>query len=112
MLMPTGVNNRSGLKVLKMLAYVGLLKRVARPDGGAWERPTPGVVNRPPRVCRKTSNGVTGGLVVKLLPPPSQLISRRPVGSVGALPLFGSPRAARNASTVVCIEMWVWSSVL
>ena len=63
MLLPTGVNNRDGLKVLKILAYVGLLKSSARPDGAAWERPAPGVVNCPPRVFRKVTNGVTGGVV-------------------------------------------------
>ena len=37
--------------------------------------------------------------------PPSQLISRRPlVSGPGLLPLLGSPRAARKASTVLWIE--------
>jgi hypothetical protein len=84
MLLPTGVNNRDGLKVLKMLAYVGLLKSSARPDGAAWERPAPGVVNCPPRVFRNVTNGVTGGVVAIIEGlPPSQLISRRPVVAVG-----------------------------
>ena len=38
--------------------------------------------------------------VVWLLPPPSQLISRRPLSRDPSLPLLGSPRAARNASTM------------
>src|SRR5262249_2011341 len=42
-LLPTGVNNRDGLKVLKVLPYVGLLKSTSRPpwgppDAGACER--------------------------------------------------------------------------
>ena len=58
------------------------------PDGGAWESPCPGVVNRAPRVFRNTLNGVTGAVVVSLFPPPSQLISRRPVANdVATLPL-------------------------
>src|SRR5439155_18595464 len=106
MLLPTGVNNRDGLKVLKILAYVGLPNSTAKPpwgppDGGACERPNPGVVNWLPRVFRNTLNGVTGAVVSRTFGlPPSQLISRRPlVSGPGLLPLLGFPSAARNAST-------------
>jgi hypothetical protein len=50
-------------------------------------------------------NGVTELVVTVVLPPPSQLISRRPPASgPGVLPLFGLPRAALKTSTVVWIE--------
>jgi hypothetical protein len=87
--------------VLKMVPYVGLSKRTARPpwappDAGACERPVPGVVNWLPRVFKNTLNGVTGAVVVVSVPPaPSQLISRRPLGSGPGLLPFGAPRAAR-----------------
>src|SRR5262245_43623963 len=57
-----------------------------------------------PRVLKKTVNGVPPGADV-VAPPPSQLISRRPlVKGPAALPLLGLPTAARNASTVVWME--------
>src|SRR5437667_1443843 len=98
-----------------MAPYVGLLNRPARPPGGnrtgsavggACTNPVPsGVVKSAPRVTRKPSNGFPATAVVWLLPPPSQLISRRPLGSgPRALPLFGAPSAARYASTELCIE--------
>ncbi len=53
----------------------------------------------------ETVNGVGAGLVVELLPPPSQLISRHPlVRGPAALPLLGDPMALRKASTTGLIE--------
>src|SRR4030095_3841071 len=111
MLLPTGVNNRDGLKARKMLPQGGLSKNARKtpcgpPDGGACDRPSPGVVNWLPRVFRNTLNGVTGAVVSRMFGlPPSQLISRRPLWSgPGLLPLLGSPTAARNASTVLRME--------
>ncbi len=53
------------------------------------------------RVLKNTVKGVGPGEDV-VAPPPSQLISRRPlVKGPAALPLLGSPTAPRNASTVV-----------
>src|SRR5215475_9597568 len=50
-----------------------------------------------------TVNGVAPGEPFGL-PPPSQLISRRPDGSgTGLTPLFGSPTAARKLSTAACV---------
>src|SRR6478736_5408163 len=109
-LLSTGLNKRNGLNALKIVPYVGLLKSPASPPsgppaGGACVRPVPGVVNSAPRVLRNTSKGVTGADVVSFAPPPSQLISRRPLPSgPGALPLLGSPSVARNASTVLWID--------
>ena len=65
-----------------------IVEEPARPlgpaRGGACERPVPGVVNWPPRVFRNTLNGVTGVVVPRWrCPPPSQLISRRPLLSSG-----------------------------
>src|SRR5438876_7093947 len=109
------------MKVRQMVRWVGLSKRTAwpprrPPGGGACERPVPGVKNWPPRVFRNTLNGVTGTSVLTFAPPPSQLISRRPLASgPGALPLLGFPRAARKASTVLGIEAAVgpaaWNTV-
>src|SRR5262249_24339331 len=90
--------------------YFSLSNRPTRPfcgppDGGACVRPVPGVVNWAPRVFRKTMNGFCGGRgAVVSAPPPSQLISRRPLVCGPALPLLGSPKAERNASTVDWIE--------
>jgi hypothetical protein len=57
-----------------------------------------------PRVLKNTVNGVAPGADV-VAPPPSQLISRRPlVKGPAALALLGLPKAARNASTVGWIE--------
>ena len=72
MLLPTGVNNRDGLKVLKMRAVGGIVEEHSKPpwgppDGGACERPVPGVVNWLPRVFRNTLNGVTGAVVSRTL---------------------------------------------
>ena len=55
----------------------------------------------PPRVL---VNAVSGEVLeaAVVAPPPSQLISRRPVANGPALfPLFGSPKAVRNESTVL-----------
>src|SRR4029450_3826916 len=101
------------LKVLKMVAYVGLLKTIVPaspppgpPEGGACTNPLPGVVNRAPRGFRNTSNGVPpSGVAVMGGLPPSQLISRRPLGNdASVLPLLGSPRARRYASTAPLSE--------
>src|SRR4030095_2578606 len=84
---------------------VWLLNWAARPEGGAWMKPLPGagVVNCAPRVLRNPLNGVPE--IVVAWPPPSQLISRRPVVSGPAvMPLLGSPSAARKASTVDWID--------
>ena len=69
MLLLTGVNNRNGLKVAKMVAISRIVEEgwqdrpATPPAGGACESPVPRVVNRAPRVFKKTSNGVTGGVV-------------------------------------------------
>ena len=47
MSLPTGVNNRDGLKVVKMLAYVGLPKSTANPP---LVRPTEEPAKAPFRV--------------------------------------------------------------
>ena len=73
----SGLNSRTGLNALKAVAYEGLLKVAARPSTGAWMKPSPLVVKRPPRLTRNPSNGV-GTMDVAVEPPPSQLISRRP----------------------------------
>ena len=78
--LPTGVNRRGELKVLEDVRVLWIVEELDQaalwpPDGGACERPVPGVVNRAPRVFRNVSNGVTGA-VVSVEPPPSQLISR------------------------------------
>src|SRR5262245_62179078 len=107
-LLPIGVNRRFRLKGAKSVAYCGLIKlRLRRPpEAAAWVSPVPGVVNVAPRVFWKTVNGVTGAVPsITGGPPPSQFISRRPVGSgPGLLPLFGSPKAARKSFTVSVIE--------
>jgi hypothetical protein len=98
-----GVNRRRGLNVAKVVAYVGLMssRLSVPPVSGACVSPMPGVVNVAPRVFSKTVNGVTGGVPTVTAPPPSQLISRRPLASgPGLLALLGSPSAPRNASTV------------
>src|SRR6476646_1329989 len=111
MLLFTGVNKREALNVLKIRAYVGLLKSTANPpwgppEAGACERPNPGVLNWLPRVFRNTRNGFTGAVVSTILGlPPSQLISRRPfIGSGPGLLRLLSPKEARNASTVLWID--------
>src|SRR5262249_2314998 len=106
-LLPIGANSRFGLKGAKNAAYWGLIRsRLSRPPvAAAWVRPVPGVVNVAPRVFWKTVNGVTGGVPSMTGgPPPSQLISRRPVASdPGLLPLFGLPSAALKSLTVSVI---------
>src|SRR5262249_27837304 len=106
-LLPIGANRRFGLKGAKSAAYWGLIRsRLSRPPvAAAWVRPVPGVVNGARRVFWNPVKGavpavpsITGG------PPPSQLISRRPLASGPALlALFGLPSAALNASTVSVI---------
>src|SRR5262245_26555686 len=102
-----GVNSRFALKGAKSAAYWGLIRsRLSRPpESAAWVRPVPGVVNVAPRVFWNTVNGVTGGVPsITGGPPPSQLISLRPLGNgPGALPWMGFPSAALNASTVSVI---------
>src|SRR5262245_32011727 len=107
-LLPIGANRRFRLKGAKRSAYWGLirLRLNVPPATAAWVRPVPGVVNVAPRVFWNTVNGVTGAVPSMTGgPPPSQLISRRPLGSgPGLLPLFGLPRAALKASTVSVID--------
>src|SRR5215208_2234982 len=67
------------------------------PDGGACTNPLPGVVRSAPRLARNVVNGVAPTVVVA--PPPSQLISRRPVACAAPLPLLMPPSAALNWST-------------
>src|SRR5262245_31215547 len=105
-LLPIGANRRFGLKGAKSVAYWGLIRSrlSAPPVAAAWVRPVPGVVNVAPRESWKVVNGVTGAVpLITGGPPPSQLISRRPLGSPGLLPLFGLPSAALKASTVPVI---------
>src|SRR5262249_36824559 len=97
--LPTGANNRAGLNALKVFVSDGLWKVSARPAGGACTKPVPGVSITAPRLLRNTVNGVGPGEVA-VEPPPSQLISRRPVAmGPAALPLLTPPIAARNSST-------------
>src|SRR5262245_65123873 len=107
-LLPIGANRRFGLKGAKSAAYWGLIRsRLCRPPvAAAWVRPVPGVVNVAPRVFWKVVNGVTGAVPsITGGPPPSQLISRRPLRSgPGLLALFGLPSAALKASTVSVID--------
>src|SRR6266540_6808296 len=71
---------------------------------GVCVKPLPGVVNVPPRVFWKTRKGVIAAVPFGS-PPPSQLISRRPLSSgPGLLALLGSPKAVRKASTVDWID--------
>src|SRR5262245_20897504 len=106
-LLPIGANRRFWLKGAKSVAYWGLIRSrlSAPPVAAAWVRPVPGVVNVAPRVFWKVVNGVTGAVPsITGGPPPSQLISRRPLGSgPGLLALFGLPSAALKASTVAAI---------
>src|SRR5262245_56426266 len=62
--LPVGENRRGSLKVRK-LARLGLLKFVARPDGGAWMKPVPGarVVNWAPRMFWNPLSGVGESVV-------------------------------------------------
>jgi len=84
--------------------YVAFANVVAKLEGGAWTKPVPAVVNSEPRVTWNPANGVLETVVV--VPPPSQLISRRPLGSgPGLFPLFGLPKIPRNVSTAVWIEL-------
>src|SRR5262245_33398545 len=107
-LLPIGANRRFGLKGAKSVAYWGLIRsRLSRPPvAAAWVRPVPGVVNVAPRVSWKVVNGVTGAVpLITGGPPPSQLISRRPLESgPGLLPLFGSPSAVLKSLTVAVID--------
>src|SRR5262245_7557272 len=106
-LLPSGANRRFGLKGAKSVAYWGLIvSRLSWPPvAAAWVRPVPGVVNVAPRVFWNTVNGVTAAVPsITGGPPPSQLISRRPVPSGPALlALFGSPSAALNSLTLSVI---------
>src|SRR5262245_1182412 len=106
-LLPIGANRRFGLKGAKSVAYWGLIRSrlSAPPVAAAWVRPVPGVVNVAPRESWKVVNGVTGAVpLITGGPPPSQLISRRPLGSGPALlPLFGLPNAALKSLTVSVI---------
>src|SRR5438093_5387641 len=71
---------------------------------GVCVKPLPRVVNVPPRVSWKARKGGMAA-VPFVAPPPSQLISRRPLSSgPGLLALLGSPKAARKASTVGWID--------
>src|SRR5215831_18909120 len=107
-LLPIGANRRFALKGAKSVAYWRLIRSrlSAPPVAAAWVRPVPGVVNVAPRVFWNTVNGVTGAVPSMTGgPPPSQLISRRPLESgPGLLPLFGLPRAPLKASTVSVID--------
>src|SRR5262245_12686796 len=102
-LLPIGANRRFGLKGAKSAAYWGLIRSrlSAPPVAAACVRPVPGVVNVAPRVFWNTVNGVAGAVPSMTGgPPPSQLISRRPLNNGPALlALLGLPKAARNAST-------------
>ena len=67
--LPTGVNRRGALKVLKMVAVGRIVEERGQARRGvACERPVPGVVNRAPRVFRNVSNGVTAAVVSVELP--------------------------------------------
>src|SRR5262245_37296577 len=91
-----GANSRTGLNAWKLVASDGLTKISARPEAGACTNPDPGVSMTLPRELRNTVNGVGPGEVF-VDPPPSQLISRRPVRSgPGVLPLLVPPSAVRN----------------
>ena len=71
---------------------------VAMPLSGACTKLVPGVDSSAPRMFWKPLK--MDGDTVIAAPPPSQLISRRPPASgPAALPLFGLPAEARNAST-------------
>src|SRR5215470_14602292 len=78
----------------------------APPVIDVWVRPAPGVVKVAPRVFWNVVKGVTAGVPSTTGgPPPSQLISRWPVGCGPAFPLLGLPSAARKASTVDWISL-------
>src|SRR5262245_10221548 len=109
-LLPIGANRRFGLKGANSAAYWALIRsRLSRPPvAAAWVRPVPGVVNVAPRsvgAVRNVVKGVTGAVPLMTGgPPPSQLISRRPVASgPAALPLLGLPSAALKSLTVSVI---------
>jgi hypothetical protein len=93
MLLPIAEKRRTGENASNTPAYDGSMfeKSVA-----FCSKPVPGVVKVAPRMVVKAVNGDAPGAVV-VAPPPSQLISRRPLASgPGAFPLFGFPRSARN----------------
>ncbi len=98
MLLPTGVNNRDRLKVLKMLAYVGLLKSSARPDGAAWgkacsrrgELPSAGVQERDERGNWWSSSDNSGITAV-----PVDLAATRGRGGIIAIIWITESRAKR-----------------
>jgi hypothetical protein len=110
---PTGVKTRFGLNARNVVAYVGLMSaRLFVPLATSdCCRPVPGVVNNPPRVLRKVVKGVTGAVPL-VAPPPSQLISRWPVGCGPWFPLSGAPSAIPNAVTVGCKASAVAAVVL
>src|SRR4030095_6022243 len=106
-LLPRGVNSRGELNVVKITGYVALRS----PNSGmGWpliSKLVPGVMKTAPRVVGAVLKVVMGiGKVVAAAPapPPSQLISRRPLGrGPGVLPLLVDPTALRKASTTVWI---------
>ena len=67
-LLPTGTNRRSGLKVLKIVTYVGLARSNAKPSGVACEDPSPAWRKSAARVQEHVERRDRG--VVALLPPP------------------------------------------
>ena len=92
----------------KSLLKNRITERLLKPKRGVAWTSLSAVVKRAPRLLRKPSNGVEESVVAA--PPPSQLISRRPLGSgPGSLPLLGSPKAARKAFTVSRIDAVVAS---
>src|SRR5688500_16319940 len=103
-LLSSGVKIRTGLKNPNVVVYVGLIDVSAGSSCGVCRHPVPGVVKSEPRLGWKPVKGV-GTAEDVTAPPPSHLISRRPLGrGPAALPLFGLPSAARKASTVGWID--------
>src|SRR5262245_55829985 len=98
-LLPSGVKTRERLKGENSVKYEALITpRLPAPRGltDAWVKPTPGVANVAPRAWKAVKGvaGGTGAASMLAVLPPSQLISRRPLGNgVPTAPLFGLPRA-------------------
>src|SRR5437762_7840492 len=102
-LLPTGEKILVGLKALNSFAYPALTSANLVLS---LRKPVPGVVKTAPdlTVVLKNAAGKSFLLSNGLAPAPSHEISRRPAACSPAVPpLEGSPRSARNSSTLVAI---------
>src|SRR4029453_4559866 len=106
-LLPRGVNSRGELNVVKIPGYVALRSPNSGVGGPLISKTVPAVLKTAPRAkgaVLKVVMGIGKVIAAAPAPPPSQLISRRPLGrGPGVLPLLGEPTALRKASTTVWI---------